>query len=471
MRAKFTIIAILLVFLTFPMMSAPKPKYKSLWLSGCACYEGYTIKKAPEGDGVLTIYYPKDINRKDIIKGTFKDGKVIDATLSLNDNKVVYVGTISYVINPDSASYTIYEGELNGFSFKDSLTIHRNYSDFKTNRIVLQRNQKTKSKSSSEETALFSHLSYLIEEGHEPSMNILYRLELTTDGYFIQKSTPDDMWSLGGGRYLKRTQYGFRRTAYELIHSNSDSLYVTIYNNNGGYLDLAGGDNMVKRVFENGTVFYSEENRIHWDDYCSDVDKNKIDLLPYDRHLPKGAVKDDECCQYTITIEYVDGTVFRGWIKSNERNACKMILMLSKLPDKADIGYGVIDYPDGSSVTYMNGMLLDEVIEYDNTVRNQEEAEAQRAKAEKELKYQQYKQQFYKYGKKYVDTLFDSNGHKMLVGTPLELLQKYEHCDLDLDIDHGDSKCYDWYWEDAFVRIKQGYIWVRNGKVTSVVYL
>ena len=114
---------------------------------------------------------------------------------------------------------------------------------------------------------------------------------------------------------------------------------------------------------------------------------------------------------------------------------------------------------------------MDDAIDYGENLEKEILAEIQAKEQAKKNKELQEKQQLSdKYGKNYVDALFDSNGNKMLVGTPFELLEKYEHCSLKLDVDGGDSKGYYWYWEDAYVRIKKGYIWVRNGKVTSIVY-
>lgn len=473
MKIRFSIIAILLAFLTIPLMSAPKPKYKSLWLSGCANYEGYVVKKIPEGEGKLTVYYPKDVKRKDVITGTFANGKVTNANLCLNDDKVVYSGTISYKVTPESASYTIYEGKLNDFPFKDSLVIQRKYSDFKTNHLTLNRNLKQISRSGVEEE-LFQHLSCFIEEEHKPTMGVVQTLELSTDGYLTKKFTKDNKWSLGDDRYLKRTihKYGdWRHIGYELLNSKTDSLNIRIYNKS--FLEFVRGENTIKRVFADGSIFYSDRDghKIYWDDFCSETDKDRIENLPSDRHLPVGAVVDKDCCPKTVTIRFADGSIFRGWIKSKEQDAIMMILHLSELPDKSEFGYGVIDYPDGSYVVYMNGMSLDEAIEYDAAIRAKEKEAAMKAEAEQRLKEQRERQQerqplYNKYGKKYVDTLYDSKGRTILVGTPFELIQQCKYYYVELEIDYGDSKCYDWYEGN----LKRGYIWVRNGKVTSVSY-
>lgn len=65
---------------------------------------------------------------------------------------------------------------------------------------------------------------------------------------------------------------------------------------------------------------------------------------------------------------------------------------------------------------------------------------------------------------------------QLKVGTPLTAFTEYvgttgvKEYSYSLSIDHGSSKCYDIYRKEMGFSKKIGYVWVSNGKVTSVAY-
>ena len=493
MKTRLTIVAILLVFLTIPMMSAPKPKYKSLWLSGCANYEGYIVKNTPEGEGKLTIYNHQDIKIKDVITGKFSNNIVTDATLAFAGG-LEYKGDIELNIRPDGIDYILSNGYIQVYKQSvdtiriqlHSETVSRKYDGFDTNGGFWQTSITTTELSNTAKE--FIKYFEPILEGENYSACYGVSIELKKSRCSIRKNNTqysiniDDCKSIQCMNNGRRSVFQFNdgsnviNVGYELetiesVESEGNDEHLVYFDNSYDYY--------IQRSFENGKIIVSSKLGESWRKHCSQENKEKVESI---LHYPKweADVYDLYETTYCVKIEYADGSSYNGFLFTKQKpsygdsgipNQIPTILSYKEAPQKDLYSNGVLDLANGEQFVFVSGYELDDVIDYGENLEKEILAEIQAKEQAKKNKELQEKQQLSnKYGKNYVDALFDSNGDKMLVGTPFELLEKYEHCSLNLDVDGGDSKGYYWYWEDAYVRIKKGYIWVRNGKVTSIVY-
>ena len=183
-----------------------------------------------------------------------------------------------------------------------------------------------------------------------------------------------------------------------------------------------------------------------------------------------------------LTVKYGDGSVFVGLFKTDdlmsEREPLFAALTIPQLPEKSRLAEGVLNCPNGKQVVYKDGYTLDEIIKFKKAKdREWEEYLAQEAKKKQDEQLQKQKQLEsltkslkQKYGK-YADTILNSGGRKILVGTPFGLIEEVGHMiSTRLEIDHGSSKCYDWFVITDDYKYRKGYFWVRDGKVSSVAY-
>lgn len=525
--------AILLAFLSISLMAAPKPKYKSIWLSGCACYDGYQIKKVPEGEGKLTVYNPENIKIKDVLSGKFAGNKVTDATLTFAGD-LIFDGDVSYRLDGTSVTYTLHKGSFTVYTYYkenkyivdgveqpfvpvgwesvilvnssikpesnprgvakfeviDSLVITRQYRGFKTNEVRLQTEKRGVS-----QTALniFKHLSAFADKDYKPYILYNQYLELTSEGFRMTKS-PESKLYIGEHQYLdcySTSTDGNGYTKYELKNSALGTVSFHGENNFDWRLHVAEvfyTDAFVERKIGDGSIIY-DHNVTDWKKFCSDENMQLLNQYGVSYGAEPKIVSGVCCRSYNynggatyLTVKYGDGSVFVGLFKTDdlmsEREPLFAALTIPQLPEKSRLAEGVLNCPNGKQVVYKDGYTLDEIIKFKKTKdREWEEYLAQEAKKKQDEQLQKQKQLEsltkslkQKYGK-YADTILNSGGREILVGTPFGLIEEVGHMiSTRLEIDHGSSKCYDWFVITDDYKYRKGYFWVRDGKVSSVVY-
>lgn len=122
---------------------------------------------------------------------------------------------------------------------------------------------------------------------------------------------------------------------------------------------------------------------------------------------------------------------------------------------------------------YKNGKKLDD-FDFAQVIA-EEEGKVRLAQQKRDEERQKIASMVEKYGKTNVDALLRG---KIIVGMPQELLVKgvelriLPYLAIPLSIDHGRSKCYDLYGigsdGNLFNPENKGYIWITDGKVSSI---
>ena len=502
----FLMTALLAVFST-SLFAVPKPKYKSIWLSGCACYDGYQLKKIPDGEGKLTVYNSQDIKINDVITGKFNDNNVTGATLKFAGG-LEYKGDLSYKLLSNGIEYTLTGGHLNVYrnsgwsefggeyeSFEvkpqgekicfevasnDVVTIFREYNGFKTKHNPFKAQYTSykisnTSKSLIREFAVFINPNYKFREIYDVFLQITdtdywvdsnkkkqFKLFVDTTKYFECSVSSHDIY-----KYALQNEVGKLSVSYQLW-SGVEAFYR--------------GTEFLERHMDGGVITASSSlEKKEWKELLSSENQGILSTL---KHWPQNNLSKGRCTE-VIKVKYSDGSVYTGRLyteyhkphESEVSNTIGTILSCTNLPDRTQYDCGVLEYPDGKQIGFVNGFTLDDAIAYsqnEEKERNNRELARKRAEEEEERAKQKELQQLRdKYGQ-YFDTIYDSNGSKILVGTPFELIKTLASKNIlsyTLEIDNGSSKCYDWYTPFILGRhVREGYFWISNGKVTTVSY-
>lgn len=508
---------LLLTLLSIPLISAPKPKYKSIWLSGCACYDGYQIKKVPEGEGKLTVYNPENIKVKDVLSGKFTGNKVTDATLTFAGG-LEYKGNMSYKLLSDGIEYTLTGGDIKVYQclgrgidgdcevfsavpefrleeiFRveeiyfnitpDSpKTILRKYSGFETKHEAFMLNMSEKNISRASQR-LIKDFKPLFKDNFEYKETYDIFLNINRGGYGVD---------LGKEKYFKlyidtdRYIECFRdRRSFKYVLSDDKGRLIVSYGEYSHFVDYDGTE-ILERYIDGGIVTVSKTLTEKTDIRKSFSAENEA-MWKSIKHWPPLIKHSQEHNTGIVQIKYSDGSIYTGRLgtqypyresDSEVSNTILTVLSYKNLPDRSLYDFGVLNYPDGRQVVFNRGYTLEECVRYSENraakIWAEEQAERQaeeQAKKEAKLKRQQEIQRLSsKYGKKYVDLIFESGGREILVGTPFGLIEEVGHIiSTRLEIDHGSSKCYDWFFITDGYKYRKGYFWVRDGKVSSVVY-
>ena len=531
MKMRFLLSAILLAFLSIPLTAAPQPKYKNVWLTGCARYDGYVMKKLPQGEGKITVYCSQDIEKKDVLSGEFtSDGRVVGAALKFAGD-LIYTGEVSYELDDYSITYTLYGGSIEVYTYykqvpiknndyysdagqmtrvlvntsikpesnvrkpvvfhiKDSLVLTREYHDFSITDAVLDADVVTSSLSRLD-NLIVKDLDAFLEASYKPTMHYTQHFQLTSDGCKLTKA---DNYKISIGENIFMTcetvkvqnEFGLidKYIEYNVENSQLGLLHFFCLENNGLSPDgpMMGDPNIVKyymarleRKVGDGVVIYDYEADENWVSYCSPENQQLVESLEYDYDKPYRKVdSSSECNKGVLKVVYGDGRTFIGKFRCDSGDPFRAALLLKSLPEQTDWCDGVLKSPDGTEVVYERGYAMDEILQHikeKRLARDEEFRKEQEAIKAEERKKQQEKQQLYnKYGQKYVDTIVESGGRKILVGTPLELVKGY--CYTELYVDRGSEQRYYWYGYDYVGdKVYLGSFWARNGKVISVTYL
>lgn len=185
-------------------------------------------------------------------------------------------------------------------------------------------------------------------------------------------------------------------------------------------------------------------------------------------------------------IYYKNGNVFEGRFKlicnSNNslQNDSRVIAFGINVEQSYDSLEGVALYQGRVTTStgkiieiYKNGKKLDD-FDFAQVIA-EEEGKVRLAQQKRDEERQKIASMVEKYGKTNVDALLRG---KIIVGMPQELLVKgvelriLPYLAIPLSIDHGRSKCYDLYGigsdGNLFNPENKGYIWITDGKVSSI---
>lgn len=458
-----------LLFTAFLMIGfslTAKPRFKKLNFKvgdGYLIYEGYAEKKIPMGKGVLTIYMR---GTRDRISGIFNDQEVSDATLLSSveyfDDYIRYStkynGSLSFDYSENEISYTLMEGSfvLNEIILADGSTAIpvKNLIVKKTwnGRILSPEEYKFEQLFKPQIEPFGEELSGLIIKitgmppkvtecreysfdlvrnslkGPYPEYGHMYILEF--DGSASGKFTPEYLAIRcdNGDSLVTKHNYTdmLRHVGNGIIeyHGANDHNFEYTSEYSGGYLISPLRDEILKQMpLEYYSMLDSLDNL---------GIKNRIseqyyqDLIPWEETL-------DNTGSHAVEVTYSNGDKYVGslYCPRDVKDDRYYLLNLDSLPKEEEYYWGLYSTGQGEKRFYIDGYAADTLrIKFDQRVREKriakekEEQEylASRAAIEKEF-YEKKTQLERKYGKKYVDSIYDSND--ILIGTPLALLEDY----------------------------------------------
>lgn len=470
-------------------------KTKQIKICKSVCYEGEALKKTPAGKG--TLYINQGYTSEIRIKGDFDGNNVSNAEVTFDSNGLSFKGEVSYEKDIDRA-LLIFTDKAFQLTLKEGKFYK---SDRALAKIV---SPATISFDCNYAPATYDPTIVLVEELRQEARPLLKWAKYFAGSDDFEIRNPDKVKCvlMDKGLYFKEL------TSEEKYLAEKESRAEAVFKN-GQVCKLYGSEIEWKRPNGDFVVFMS--NRLGQLE-CYEI-TGKNNKIRYQRSgdeegivsytFPNGNTIEGKSQNIPNSFNDVMSPSFELDWKWETDDIFKYLLKLDYERYKLTFSDGT--YYDGTfycskvegdklaEQSYNDGTLYDstgQVIErymrgVSDTKRAAiEKAEQQKAEAEKRAKEkadQQKKQQLYnKYGKKYVDTILNSAGKKVLTGTPIALLKEFNGTriagvllELTLDVDWGDSQCYklwtarpDTQWYGTTV----GYIWVQGGKVTSVSY-
>lgn len=422
-------------------------------------YNGLVEKKTPMGNGKLTVY----VNDKavDVISGVFNNNSITDATITFKGGKSLFKGNIQYSTSETEIVYTF----SNGF-FEIDYSQYENSFVLPIENMVVHRNWKTSKLSTDDEEPIqFKFKKSIVETKKNPD----------TYNYFVNvKPVITKEWTVT--LYLSDDV-----STYNLYPSDNDiDCYVIDYGEKGkGYLTKSGIDDILEIKCPNGdslskvgrdclnalrnidggklelNLFYYDGN---FDIEKKYYDKEKMPLVEkFNREMPdeyknwigrnfelgidnrekqmadKGELSScRNPSHWAVEVTYSNGDTYFGtyYMDSDMRSVIIEVMNTTKLPQEEDYYCGLYTTKQGEKIYYLYGYTADKYVQLasqrdkrkkDEWQRQQQEARKEyqaREKAAKDRRLAQEK----KYGKKYVDAIYDQ--YTILVGTPEGLLKE-----------------------------------------------
>lgn len=459
-------------------------KERKISYAKCAYYYGPAEKKDPKGEGKLMIN--EDYEGNITITGSFDGTNVSNAVVDFAYERITFKGKVYYektIVDLVYPYITIYMsegklysgekllGEIRNDPFVVTLGCSFGFAD------IVSSSGKLYTICNYRENIINQAISFAGCDKFEVINHDIIPISLGNTikfGNSIKSSSPLTLIFENGAKTpLSSSENGMSWT-----RANGD--YITFnYNGNSTqcHLTLKSGsfnyqDNSytLTHIFPNGNVFEGivaetliksishewltsvREVQWPWEEFC--------------KHAMKGK------------LTFADGTSFSGeFSKNGFTNA-------DKLDDSAYYKGVMYDSTGAEIDDYQNGYnrAQRDSIERANIAAEQERIAREEAERKaKEEEDRKKKQQLYnKYGKKYVDSILNSQGKKIIVGTPLALLKEFDGkrllgvlLELRLETDWGDDKCYEWWTANPnnnYLGWDMGYFWTDNGKVSSVSY-
>jgi len=429
-------------------------------------YYGEVENKIPMGNGEISLFvYDKAI---DVISGKFNNQTITDATLIFKGTDIVFKGDVKYITSDKEIVYTISNGffeipnsqyiEPQIVPITENITINRMWNDLRRDIPFKQKNVVEKHDIDTyndfvgakpvimKEWTSILHLKIglqyvtannIIIRNSTYIENIQPKSEETIECYVL------DYGDKGKGILTKQGSDDFLK----IKCSNGDSItkigrdIISILRNiDGGKLELNkydydGNFDIERKTYDKDKMPLVEKfNRDVPDEYRNWIGKN-IALNIYNRE--KQMADNGELQSYrnesrlAVEVTYSNGDTYYGTYYKNNNLSDEMDVMnATKLPQDQDYFCGVFTTKQGEKTYYLYGFTANEYVQLasqkdkgkkDEWQRQQQEARNEyqaREKAAKDRRLAQEK----KYGKKYVDAIYDQ--YTILVGTPEGLLKE-----------------------------------------------
>ena len=474
---KIIILALIGWWMAVPALYA-QIKEKKISYARCAYYYGPTEKRTPKGDGKLTIN--EDYTTTITVTGTFDGANVSNAVVEFVSQGVTFKGNIVYektrditvpLIRIHMSEGRLYHkekllGEIKKEPFEVILDCSWGFASMIRSSGKLYTIQKSR------HSFLNAAKGFAECDEYEIENHDIIPFQLRENITFGKANTAVEPLTLlfANGTV---TPLEPLRTGMKWTKPNGD--FVN-FNNNGRITEynitLSSGrinGNTVTHKFSNGNVFEGKvRDRL--------VPNISLEWLTNTRHI---LWPWEKFCEFAKRgkITFADGASFSGEFSSNG------FTVGDKLDDSSyyegamydSTGAQIDDYQYGQNRAQRDSIERARIAEED--ARQAEEAALEQRMKAREAEEQQKKIELYKkYGKKYVDSIIDSKGTIIPVGTPLALLNEFDdwkgllgvYLILKLRTDSGNEQSYKWW--TPYHNADTGYFGTINGKVSSVTY-
>lgn len=481
MTLKKSLVALSLVLLTMisPLVAKDANKtIKTKITQGVYLeYYGLADKKTPMGNGKLTVY----VNDKavDVISGIFNNNSITDATVTYKGGKLVFKGDVKYSTSDTEIVYVVSNGffEINGEANKEPITenttirrlwrgldlsINDNNTIQYTKSEVVKENKNVNPMYRDKwDWEFFNSFNDFV--GAKP-ITVTKKLKMTLDlnknqleNTYIDAFVIDYGEKGNGILNLENQKY-----IMAINCSNGDMLsfmglstispltslerYDIIHNIDGGKLEIHstkdGNFNLRNTNYNDDGMplvkkFYSDmpENYKPWIERNNELYIQREEKMAENGELSSYRIESE----VAVEITYENGDTYLGTIylpRTFDKDV-QEILKSKELPQNKDYYSGLYTTNNEEKTYYLFGYKADEYVrvatqkveekrlnaemfEKEKEKRNKEAVEAWKAteKAAKDRRLAQEK----KYGKKYVDAIYDQ--YTILVGTPEGLLKE-----------------------------------------------
>lgn len=497
----------LFLFSTFSTSGAPKLKSIKIKHKGTCdvSYVGMVEKALPAGKGTLyisvdyTLYDFYHYSYKDIIEGEFDGFHVKNGTVHFNSGSV-YCGDLDILIDVPNIEYHLLKGEVSTKSETKSMEINTCVVLKKPNTSNSENNlklfpevvtiEKYAVPSSFQNVKDFKIDDALISSfiGADFKLTADYRQEWAVNKNTLEESSPLEFNLSASNNLSGKVIYGdpnnWRKKMFCLSLSNGNTLYVC--DEYGDHWDRTVD---IIRNIDSARIEYhlaKEKDGAEWfrelfyhtrDDLFSWVYSNITSRK--EGAIASGAEDYTTSTSFIsyyghcYTVTYFNGNRYQGSLYSTmpEEAPWVFISLIKQDITEDDFYFGEFTNSTGDRTIYLKGYPQKDLVDrkatedaaYKERVRREnEEIERERAAMAAELLATR-SEQARKYGKKYVDAIYDEN--RILVGTPESLLK--EHYSIFINSETEKYIIYDIYYAST---VRSYTVWVDKSthRVTTV---
>lgn len=429
-------------------------------------YYGAVENKVPKGNGTITVYRSDVV--VDEITGVFNNNTVTDAIMKFNGGNMVFNGGVEYITSETEIVYKLSNGffEIKYLQYKDPLvipvenmSIHRNlaYLDLLNgdgNTIVFVRKD-VEGKRNADEYNDFVGANPVVKRVWTVTLHLSSNGIKSIDNIEPISENYIDYYELDYGEKGRGVMKGTCQDL-RINCSNGDSLckigndYLTLLRNiDGGKLEL--NRFYYKGNFDIGKANYDKDKmplvyKFYVDmpdDYNKWIGTN-VELEIYDKEkqmFESGKLSSHRYgSQMAVEVTYSNGDTYFGAVYENYGvDEIKQWLTAPKLPEKNDYYSGLYTTKQGEKTYYLYGYTGDEYVQLAQQKekrkkldweKKQQDARNEYTAREKAANDRRLAQEK-KYGKKYVDAIYDD--YTILVGTPEALLKEQFFLDVNTE--------------------------------------
>lgn len=465
-------------------------------------YVGVVDNKIPNGEG--TLFIKKNGEIIDQVSGFFNNSHVSNAQLSLYKSPI-YNGTLDYYPTNEGITYTLIDGSIE-FDVRSSVDrheivpvkprfeIHREWESLMITPGVLQ--SKIKRQFESNDYVSRKYISFV---GSEPILRdvkeCVFDFNRKWVKYYVNGTPNSGRWESKPQYYemdFGDKGYGYYDGDTHLFLANGDSLMTS---NSGDvfhlYKHINGG--VLECHFTTGRNFEHSAVNNHWVARNSPLMETVLQNMPIEYNSILDSIRmfsvydritdlvrkeiipfDDKRVEYedlAVEVEYSNGDTYIGSLYFPDGKVNELLMSRQALPNEDDYYFGLFTRSTGERQYYIMGYPAETIyqqfrnaVEAERIKKEQETRDYLEQRASLVKEYSDNREKLTKkYGKKYVDAIYDEN--TILVGTPEALLK--EKYSLFVNSETSSFIVYDVYYAST---IRSFVVWIDKSthRVTRV---